>query len=66
MNGSVMPANPGVNPSLFIRGLAERAMSLWPNEADPVTRPPLGSGCERVRPVTPRCPAVPPGARAPP
>jgi cholesterol oxidase len=32
MDGSVMPANPGVNPSLMITALAERAMSLWPNK----------------------------------
>ena len=34
MDGSVMPANPGVNPSLTITALAERAMSLWPNKGD--------------------------------
>ena len=28
MDGSVMPANPGVNPSLMITALAERAMSF--------------------------------------
>ena len=48
MDGSVMPANPGVNPSLTITALAERAMSLWPRKGDPDTRPPLGSGYERV------------------
>ena len=39
--------------------LAERAMSLWPNKADVDTRPPLGSGYERVSPVMPHQPAVP-------
>ena len=34
MDGSVMPANPGVNPSLTITALAERAMSLWPNKGE--------------------------------
>ena len=29
IDGSVMPANPGVNPSLMITALAERAMALW-------------------------------------
>ncbi len=32
MDGSVMPANPGVNPSLMITALAERAMSFWPEQ----------------------------------
>src|SRR4029079_2259370 len=62
MDGSVMPANPGVNPSLTITALAERAMSLWPNKADADTRPPLGSGYERVNPVMPPRPMVPAGA----
>ncbi|HEX3190828.1 MAG TPA: GMC oxidoreductase, partial [Streptosporangiaceae bacterium] len=62
MDGSVMPANPGVNPSLTITALAERAMSLWPNQADADPRPPLGSGYERVNPVMPHRLAVPAGA----
>jgi cholesterol oxidase len=62
MDGSVMPANPGVNPSLTITALAERAMSLWPNKGDADSRPPLGSGYERVDPVMPHRPFVPAGA----
>ena len=62
MDGSVMPANPGVNPSLMITSLAERAMSLWPNKGDADARPPLGSGYERVTPVMPHRPVVPAGA----
>lgn len=62
MDGSVMPANPGVNPSLLITALAERAMSLWPNKGEADARPPLGSGYQRVRPVRPRSPIVPAGA----
>jgi cholesterol oxidase len=62
MDGSVMPANPGVNPSLMITALAERAMSLWPNKGQVDTRPPLGSGYERVDPVMPYRPFVPAGA----
>jgi cholesterol oxidase len=62
MDGSVMPANPGVNPSLMITALAERAMSLWPNKGEADKRPPLGSGYERVRPIMPRRPVVPAGA----
>jgi cholesterol oxidase len=60
----VMPANPGVNPSLSITALAERAMSLWPNKGDADARPPLGSGYERVDPVMPHSPVVPAGAPA--
>jgi GMC oxidoreductase len=62
IDGSVMPANTGVNPSLTITTLAERAMSLWPNKGDADTRPPLGSGYERVDPVMPHRPVVPAGA----
>jgi cholesterol oxidase len=62
MDGSVMPANPGVNPSLMITALAERAMSLWPNKGEADTRPPLGSGYDRVDPVMPHRPVVPAGA----
>lgn len=37
VDGAAVPANPGVNPSLTITALAERAVSLWPRkgEADP-------------------------------
>ncbi len=41
VDGSVMPANPGVNPSLTITALAERAMTLVPAKAvldEPVVR----------------------------
>jgi cholesterol oxidase len=62
MDGSVMPANPGVNPSLSISALVERAISLWPNKGDADTRPPMGSGYERIDPVMPHRPFVPAGA----
>jgi cholesterol oxidase len=39
-DGAAVPANPGVNPSLTITALAERAMSLVP---------PRDSGAERPR-----------------
>jgi len=58
----VMPANPGVNPSLSITALVERAISLWPNKGDEDTRPPLGSGYERVALIAPHRPVVPAGA----
>ena len=63
-DGSVMPANPGVNPSLMITGLAERAMSLWPNKGEADPRPALGSGYNRLKPVMPHKPIVPAGAPA--
>jgi cholesterol oxidase len=62
MDGSVMPANPGVNPSLMITALAERAMSLWPNKGEEDVRPPLGSGYDRLDPIMPHRPVVPAGA----
>ena len=52
----------GVNPSLTITALAERATSLCPNKADADTRPPLGSGYELVNPVMPHRLVVPAGA----
>jgi cholesterol oxidase len=62
IDGSVMPANPGVNPSLMITALAERAMSFWPNKGDADKRPPLGSDYEGIDPVMPHFPVVPVGA----
>ena len=62
VDGSVMPANPGVNPSLTITALAERAMAFWPNKGDADPRPPLGSGYSRIKPVMPRKPIVPANA----
>ena len=64
IDGSVMPANPGVNPSLTITALAERALSFWPNKGDADPRPALGSGYKRLNPIMPRKQAVPPTAPA--
>ena len=61
-DGSAISANLGVNPSLTITAQAERAMSLWPNKGEADPRPPLGAGYERIEPVEPRWPAVPPTA----
>jgi cholesterol oxidase len=65
VDGSTVPANLGVNPSLTITALAERAMSLWPNRGEPDPRPAPGEPYRRVAPVAPHDPAVPadaPGA----
>lgn len=62
IDGSVMPANPGVNPTLMLTALAERAMSFWPNKGDDDPRPSLGSGYKRLKPVMPHRPYVPAGA----
>ncbi|UJP10961.1 GMC family oxidoreductase [Microbacterium sp. KUDC0406] len=39
VDGSAVPANPGVNPSLTITALAERALSYWPAAGEADTRP---------------------------
>lgn len=63
-DGSAVSANLGVNPSLTITAMTERAMAAWPNKGDADPRPPVGSPYERVAPVRPRTPAVPAGAPA--
>jgi cholesterol oxidase len=42
VDGSIMPANPGVNPSLTITALAEYAMSCVPEKSGAKVRPPIG------------------------
>jgi cholesterol oxidase len=42
VDGSIMPANPGINPSLTITALAEYAMSQIPPKPGAAARPPLG------------------------
>ncbi len=42
VDGSIVPANPGVNPSLTITALAEYAMSRVPPKDDQTHQPPLG------------------------
>jgi cholesterol oxidase len=64
VDGSTISANLGVNPALTITAQAERAMSLWPNKGDQDPRPALGAAYQRVAPVMPRSPAVPPSAPA--
>jgi cholesterol oxidase len=62
VDGSAITANLGVNPSLTITAQAERAMAYWPNKGQSDARPPLGTPYQRVAPVQPGRPAVPPSA----
>lgn len=63
VDGSALSANLGVNPSLSIMAMAERATSLWPRtgEADP--RPAQGEPYARLAPVAPLREAVPAAVR---
>ncbi len=64
-DGSAITANLGVNPSLSITAMTERAMSLWPNKGEEDQRPPLGQPYRRIQPIPPKAPVVPadaPGA----
>ncbi len=63
-DGSAVTANLGVNPSLTITAMTERAMAMWPNRGEADPRPPLGSPYQRIDPVPPRSPAVPSSAPA--
>jgi cholesterol oxidase len=63
VDGSVVSANLGVNPSLTITAQAERAMAFWPNKGESDPRPPLGEAYRRIDPVPPQAPVVP--AQAP-
>ena len=42
VDGSIVPANPGINPSLTITALAEYAMSQVPPKPGATPRQPLG------------------------
>ncbi|MCU1369122.1 MAG: choD [Ilumatobacteraceae bacterium] len=63
-DGSAVSANLGVNPSLSITALTERAMSYWPNKGDVDPRPAMGEPYQRLAPVHPKAPAVPVAAPA--
>ena len=58
VDGAAVGANLGVNPSLTITAMAERATAMWPNKGDADTRPELGAGYDRIDAVAPRSPAV--------
>ncbi len=62
IDGSTLSANLGVNPSLSITALAERAAALWPNKGSADARPPLGAPYRRLDPIAPVAPAVPASA----
>jgi cholesterol oxidase len=64
IDGSVVAANLGVNPSLTITALAERAVALWPNAGEPDARPPIGDDYVPMDPVVPGTPVVPATAPA--
>ncbi|CAN5638690.1 GMC family oxidoreductase [soil metagenome] len=64
IDGSVVSANLGVNPSLTITAMAERATALWPNKGETDPRPLLGSAYRAVPPTPPADPAVPAHAPA--
>lgn len=64
VDGSSVSANLGVNPSLTITALAERAMSFWPNKGEADPRPAPGEPYVRLDPVEPRHPVVPAHAPA--
>ena len=52
VDGSAVGANLGVNPSLSITALAERAMAMWPCKGEPDRRPDLGDPYRVIEPVT--------------
>jgi len=60
VDGAAVGANLGVNPSLSITAMAERAMAMWPNKGEPDPRPSLESVYESVPSVSPNSPAVDP------
>ena len=64
IDGSAVAANLGVNPSLTITALAERATAMWPNAGERDSRPPLGEPYRPVPAVAPHHPVVPAGAPA--
>jgi cholesterol oxidase len=49
VDGSIMPANPGINPSLTITALAEYAMSHIPNKEGRHVEKPFGSQQQDAR-----------------
>jgi cholesterol oxidase len=63
-DGAALGANLGVNPSLSITAMAERAMAMWPNKGEPDPRPDAGSAYRPVVAVRPHSPTVDPAVLA--
>ena len=64
IDGAALTANLGANPSLTITAMAERALSLWPNQGEADPRPPLGEPYQQVPSAAPVRPVVPADAPA--
>ncbi len=60
VDGAAIGANLGVNPSLTITAMAERALSKWPNKGAVDNRPGLGEAYAPVEAVAPVRPVVAP------
>jgi cholesterol oxidase len=60
VDGAAVGANLGVNPSLSITAMSERAMAMWPNKGEADPRPALGSEYRIVKLVRPNDPVVDP------
>jgi len=60
VDGAAVGANLGVNPSLSITAMSERAMAMWPNKGEADPRPAPGANYEKVPPVRPNAPTVTP------
>ena len=60
VDGAAVGANLGVNPSLSIAAMSERALAMWPNKGEADPRPALGSEYRAVAPVRPNGPTVDP------
>ncbi|MGI9647907.1 MAG: GMC family oxidoreductase N-terminal domain-containing protein [Acidimicrobiia bacterium] len=64
VDGAAVAANLGVNPSLTITAMAERAMAMWPNRGENDPRPAPGDEYRTLDPIRPVSAAVPKGAAA--
>lgn len=51
VDGAAIGANLGVNPSLTITAMAERAMSMWPRHGEPDLRPDVGGTYVPIQPA---------------
>ena len=58
VDGAAVGANLGVNPSLSITAMAERAIAMWPNNGDEDPRPPIATPYREVEHVRPDSPTV--------